>query len=213
MDTEPAVHSHSHSFGHRGIDLALALSALALSIASIIIAIQNESAMKRLVTANSWPYLQMSHGNLRDDGQPVVYFDVRNAGVGPALLEKLVVTYKGQPVRTPEELLARCCNGKRKKSLQGDVQANLQAYVQAVSHYVLSPREDVPFLQVTQSGSDPATWSRLDAERFNVDLQACYSSVFDEHWITSLGNPNSVRVKSCRELGGPAYGENPYRPH
>jgi hypothetical protein len=203
MDSEPEVHSHSHRTGHREIDLALALSALALSIASIIIAIQNESAMKRLVTANSWPYVHLSHGNALD-GQPIVHFDVRNAGVGPALLEKLVVSYKGQPVRNAHELLARCC----------DVGSATDTHVdnEVISHYVLSPRETVAFLQVPQSTSDPAVWSKLNAERFNVDLQACYSSVFDEHWITTLQNPSSVQVKSCSALGGPAYMENPFRP-
>jgi len=200
MDSEPHVHSHSHRTGHRGMDLALALSALALSIASIIIAIQNESAMKRLVTANSWPYLQLGHGNVLGS-QAVVHFDVRNAGVGPALLERLVVTYKGQPVRNAVELLERCCDAK-----------NVHMNIDTVSHYVLSPRESKAFLQIPQSTSDPAFWTRLDAERFNVDLQACYSSVFDEHWVTSLRNPSSTRVRSCDELGGPAYEDNPYRP-
>ena len=108
MELEPETHVHPHKVGHRWIDLALALGALALSIGSIVIAIQNEAAMKRLVTANSWPYLQLGHGNVRD-GAEVIHFDVRNTGIGPAMLEKLVVSYRGQPLREARELLARCC--------------------------------------------------------------------------------------------------------
>ena len=52
MELDPEVHSHPHKIGHRWIDIVLASSALVLSIASIILSIQNESNMRRLVTAN-----------------------------------------------------------------------------------------------------------------------------------------------------------------
>jgi hypothetical protein len=108
MELDSEVHSHPHKIGHRWIDIVLASSALVLSIASIILSVENESNMRRLVTANSWPYIGLSHGN-ESNGEAIIHFDVRNAGIGPAVLEKLVVTYDGQPVRTAEELIARCC--------------------------------------------------------------------------------------------------------
>src|ERR1700722_13960982 len=108
MELDPEVHSHPHKVGHRWIDIVLASSALVLSIASIVLSIQNESNMRRLVTANSWPYISLYHGN-ESNGEAIIHFDVRNAGIGPAMLEKLVVTYDGQAVRTVNELLERCC--------------------------------------------------------------------------------------------------------
>src|ERR1700735_1231987 len=107
MELDPAVHSHAPKVGHRWVDLALALSVLAISVASIIIALENEANMRRLVTANSWPYIEMIHGNEKN-GEAVIHFDLKNAGIGPATLEKLVVRYDGQPVRTGRELLERC---------------------------------------------------------------------------------------------------------
>ena len=201
MELEPEVHAHGHKTGHSKIDLALALSALALSVGSILISIQNEDAMHRLVTANSWPCLQMSHGNILE-GERVLHFDVRNAGIGPATVEKVVLTYKGQAVQSAAELLERCCN----------VAAGAQVKLvrNALSEHVFSPRETMSFLSMIKEGTDPVIWDKLDAERFHVDIQVCYRSVFDEFWTARLGNPRPVKVASCEALVGQGYEVNPY---
>jgi hypothetical protein len=201
MELGPEVHAHRHSAGHRWVDLALALGALAVSITSIVIALENESAMRRLVTANSWPYLQLMHGNVQADGEHVIHFDVRNAGVGPATLEKLVVSYAGQPVHNARELLARCCGFD-------PATASFPIGINAVEHYVFTSHEDVSFLSVPRSQESAAIWDRLDTQRLKIDMEACYSSVFDEYWKTSLKHPKAVRVKSCDALRGPSYDED-----
>jgi hypothetical protein len=203
MELEPEAHGHRHSTGHRWIDMVLALAALGVSVLSIVIALENESAMRRLVTANSWPYLQLMHGNALPNGEHVIHFDVRNAGVGPATLEKLVVTYAGQPVRNGHELLARCCGVDA-------ATAKFPIIINAVEHYVFAAREDVSFLNVPRSEENAAIWDRLNTERLKIDMHACYSSVFDEYWMTSLRHPKAVRVKSCDVLGGPSYDEDLY---
>jgi hypothetical protein len=201
MELEAEVHGHAHKTGHQKIDLALALSALALSVGSIIISIQNEGAMHRLVTANSWPCLQMSHGNVLD-GERILHFDVRNAGIGPATVEKAVVTYKGQAVRSAADLLQQCCNA--------GAGAQVKMLRNALADHVFSPRDTMSFLAVMKDGTDPAIWDKLDAERFHLDIQVCYRSVFDEYWTTRLGNPRPVKVHACEVLAGDAYEPDPY---
>lgn len=201
MEHAPEVHAHHHPTGHRWIDLILAAAALVLSIVSIVIALENEAAMRRLVTANSWPYLHLQHGNAIPSGEPVIHFDVLSQGVGPATLDKLVVTYAGRPVRNARELLARCCG-------VGD-QSKVPFIINVVPHYVFAAREQMAFLSVPKTEEDADIWQRLNQERFKIDMQACYSSVFDEHWITSLSRPKAIPVKSCDTLAGPAYDENP----
>jgi hypothetical protein len=203
MELDSDIHSHSHKVGHRWIDMVLASSALMLSIASIIISIQNESNMRRLVTANSWPYIGLDHGN-RSDGEAIIHFDVRNAGVGPAMLEKLVVTYDGQAVRTARELLERCC------ASAGGRDAIHGMTINAVENRVLSPREDISFFSLRKSDTEGAVWEKLNVERLKISLSACYSSVFGERWITSIGRPKPVSVKSCDALPGTAYDANLY---
>jgi hypothetical protein len=201
VELDSEVHSHSPRVGHRWIDMVLASSALVLSVASIIISIQNESNMRRLVTANSWPYIRLYHGNEKD-GEAIIHFDVRNAGVGPATLEKLVLTYDGEAVRTAGELLERCC------ASAGGLDAVHRISLNVVENQVLSPREETAFFSLRKSDTEGAVWDKLNIERLKVGMSACYSSVFGERWITSFDRPTPVSVKSCDALPGTAYETN-----
>jgi hypothetical protein len=198
MELDPEIHSHPHKLGHRWIDMVLASTALLVSIASIIIAVQNESNMRRLVTANSWPYIALNQGNEKD-GEAMVHFDAKNAGIGPAMLEKLVVTYDGKPVATSAELVKLCC------ASAGGLDAIQRASIDVVQGRVFTPHEETSFFSVRKTDVDASMWDKLNVERFKVGMSVCYSSVFGEHWITSFGKPNPVSVRSCDALAGPAY--------
>jgi hypothetical protein len=197
MESGAEIHAHHHKVGHRWIDLALALSALILSVTSIVIAMENDRAMQRLVTANSWPYVQLLHGNALA-GAHELHFDVTNVGIGPAMIEKLVVSYEGQPVRDAYELLTRCCGPE---SSWGDHDLEINT----VSARVLPARETIYFLKVPQQDSNLDLWRKLDAGRFKIGMAVCYSSVFGEHWITTLGEARARGVKSCDALPGAPY--------
>jgi hypothetical protein len=199
MELDPEVHSHHHKVGHRWIDLALALSALILSITSILIAIQNDHAMHNLVTANSWPYLEMGNSNVMDNAS-VIHFDVKNAGIGPALIEKFVVTYDGHAVKDVNDLLAQCCGIQSQ-----DQSRKLNIYIDEVSGRVLPARDSIAFLELAKANENLNIWEKLNAVRFKVGMSACYSSVFGEHWITTLGNIKPRSVESCDALLGSSY--------
>jgi len=199
MDIDPEIHAHRHETGHRWFDLALGLSVLVISIASMVIAIQNHHAMKNLVTANSWPYLQMGHGNVVD-GSADIHFDIKNAGVGPALIEKFVVTYNGQPVTGTKELLQRCCGIQ-----DTDLTKKLDINVDQVADRVLSARDDIAFLSLPKQDTNLDLWQKLNVERFKIGMTACYSSVLGEHWMTGLGGVKPRSVESCDQLLGPSF--------
>ena len=200
MELDLEVHSHHHKIGHRWIDLALALSALILSITSILISIQNDHAMHNLVTANSWPYLEMDNSNVMDNAS-VIHFDVKNAGIGPALIEKFVVTYDGHAVQDVQDLLAQCCGIQSQ-----DQSRKLNIYVDAVSGRVLPARDSIAFFELSKANENLDVWEKLNAVRFKVGMSVCYSSVFGEHWITTFGNVKPRSVESCDALPGPSYG-------
>jgi hypothetical protein len=204
MELDPEVHAHGHRVGTRWIDLSLALAALLVSISSILVALQNHQAMQRLVTANSWPYLELQEGNSLD-GEPVVHFGVKNAGIGPAMIEKFVVTYEGQPVHGPHEILERCC-GPQANWDQVRIQVN------DVNARVLPALETITFLAVPTRELAPELWKKLDEQRGKVGMSVCYSSVFGEYWVSDLGQVRQHSVKSCDELQGPAYGGREVHP-
>ncbi len=114
MTPEPEVHHHTHRTGHRLTDFAVPLSALAVSIISLGIAIHHGRTMQdmaqanaRLVQANSWPLLQFTTGNSRDDGKSEISLNIENAGVGPAKFISPEIFHGGQRIRTPADLVRR----------------------------------------------------------------------------------------------------------
>ena len=93
-------------------------------------------------------------------------------------------------------MLARCCG-------PSDTWSESKIQVNQVTARVLPAREDITFLGV--SDRDSELFRKLDTERLKIGMTVCYASVFDEHWITTLGQANARSVKSCGQLEGPAY--------
>ena len=92
------------------------------------------------------------------------------------------------------ELLQLCCGAAP------DQQTSL--LVNQIGHRVLPARETDSFLTVVRSPQNEVYWQRLDTERLNVSVRACYCSVFDECWTTTLAMRTigkQTSVKACPE--------------
>jgi hypothetical protein len=197
---EPEAPHEHHRTGHKWLDLGATVCALLLSVTSLVISISNDRDMQRLVTANSWPYLELGHGNASDDGKPSIHFNIKNAGIGPAMIEKFVLTYDGQRVADADELLRRCCGLAQSPN-------GWHYSTDMVNGRVLPARETIYFLQVPRQDTNAALWDKLNVERLKIGMAICYSSVFGEHWITGLSRRMPRRVTSCEELRGSPFEE------
>lgn len=66
---ESHAHGHRpHTTGFRWLDISLALSAFVVSIGSLWLTVHNARTMERLVTANSYPNVDIGFGNQVDPG-------------------------------------------------------------------------------------------------------------------------------------------------
>ncbi len=195
-EVEPP-HRH-HPTGHRWLDLSLPIAALFVSSVSLVVAFIDGMHMQKmaeanakLVEANSWPFLEYSTGDV-DENKPQIELRIGNVGVGPAKVESVEVFYRGQPVRNHSDLLQICCGAAP------DAQTSL--FINQVGHRVLPARETDSFLTVARTEQNAEMWRRLDAERLNVSVRACYCSVFDECWTTTLAMrtiTKQIPVKAC----------------
>ncbi|WP_426662841.1 hypothetical protein [Rhodanobacter aciditrophus] len=205
MELEPEVHAHAHKSGHSLVDMMLALSALVLSVVSMIIAIQNHHAMKQLVMANSWPYLQHESNNVGKNGDAMVMLGLDNAGVGPALVEKFTVSYQQAPMKSTADLLRHCCARNA-----ADLQA-LQAHLitGGMNGRAIAARDSAYFVAMQKPDQGPLLdlWNALDRARQHVSTGVCYRSVLGDHWITTSGDFRPREVDSCDALPGPAFSE------
>jgi hypothetical protein len=95
-------------FHKRVADIVIAVVALFVSAISLWVGIRTENANEKMVSASTWPFLQVQISNATTDAKPDLQFQVINAGVGPAMIESFELFWKGKPYRSARQLLADC---------------------------------------------------------------------------------------------------------
>jgi hypothetical protein len=198
VESMSEVEVHQHKTGHSWVDLSVALSALVISLSSLFVAIQQGRTTEKTMTASFLPYVQIDTSNTDAQGNTgVISLTALNAGVGPARIDKVVVTYQGKPIRDAFELLRACCevSGEQRPSI----------ITSMLSHRMIGSQKDLDFLVMRRTDDGAQTFARFDQEREKLDIRACYCSVFDQCWIAALHASKSEAVKSCEALAGVEY--------
>jgi hypothetical protein len=196
-ESEPP-HGHPAT-GHRWLDVSLGVSAMCVSLISLGIAIHHGRTMERmaeanarLVAANSWPFLQYGTGNRSpDNGSDSIDLSISNEGVGPARIETLEIWWHDQPVKSPQALLRACCADA------GSAVPTPHFSRSLVAPRILRAGESIRFLTLPRNAESDAVWQRLNTERLSLRLRACYCSVFDECWTSSLVGTHAEAVAHC----------------
>jgi hypothetical protein len=185
--------------GHRWIDLSIALSAIVLSLISLAVAIGNARTQEKMVAAATWPLLQFGTTNV-SAGEPVIRLSVSNTGVGPALLRSVEMRYRGETFDKAPFLLAACCGWSRAVNEAVKAEGGGGGMITSRLHNViLAPGADLDFLELRRTEANAAVWDRLDQERFKLEFQACYCSVFEECWRSDLQSLEPEPVRSCSQ--------------
>lgn len=205
------VEAKPRKVGHRWADLAIALSAIAISLVSLTVAVHHGQIQERLVAANSWPYLTYitSNGGLGEERGRIV-LAIENAGTGPALLQNLIVRYKGQVVHHPQELLQLCCGvmpggDLRRGSPPPAVQAQLAPSSVGSAIGVYKPSMISRFLEYRDDPTQQSVWKQLDVARTQLKFEACYCSVLGECFRSDLVSMDPEPVDECPARGADTF--------
>jgi len=182
---------------HRAIDIAIGVAALAVSAISLWVAIGTEEANRKMVSAATWPLLQLETGNNDDDNKPRITMSLVNAGVGPARVETLEVIWNGKAYATHGDYLAACC-GFREAFYTPDNQVQTPVSSAPVSGHALRAGEQRMFLSMPLGKDNIKVWTALDTARFRTKFRACYCSVFDECWESDLTGVKPTPVAQCK---------------
>jgi hypothetical protein len=188
-----------HRTGFLWLDLVIGVSAILISLASVWIASRADSTQERLLAASVWPYIQYGTSNLDDAKKPDITLQLMNAGVGPARIRWMSVTYRDRPMASASELLRACC------SVAGSPNISRYRDTSQVDHTVLVPHDTVNFIEVPYTPAILPEYRRLDRERFRVQVRVCYCSVLDDCWIMDSREDEPHRDNNCPNHPGPAY--------
>lgn len=207
IESPEPPHAH-HGSGIKWFDAAITLSVLMVSIASLVIALHTGSTMEqlvhenaRLVRASSTPLLSFSTGNAVGDGKARISFNLSNNGSGPARLVWFQLHYQG---RTPVNILELV------RAAGGSVPL-VRSQSRPLVRSIISAGEERTFIgwdkPADAASPDGQAWTKLEAARWNVKVEACYCSLLDECWLSSLNGDVPKQVAQCDAVTHPSFGD------
>jgi hypothetical protein len=190
------AHHHAHGTGIRWLDTSMAVCAVVVSLVSLWLGIHSAQSMDRLVAANSFPYLETSRSTNLFENMPgtdrprgTVEYEFVNNGVGPARIEWVELTFKGNKVRNYDELLEACCS---------TVERNIQGLnVRGMASGKLVPaNQHFKMVSWPQPLDENPNWKALHSQMNDIAVSVCYCSVFNECFVRrpKVSRPESVEA-------------------
>ncbi|MGL6289861.1 MAG: hypothetical protein ACRC2H_04150 [Silanimonas sp.] len=167
----------------RYINVLASLLAVFVSLVSLWLAWSSNRTQERMLAASSWPYLRFGHGNLADDGAPVIQVSVSNGGSGPAVLHWVRFKGGGALLGDVDAVFEWASPGAR----------DLTSWSSGTTGVALSPGDQIYALQFHRTDANLATWDALNAARWRIEADGCYCSIIGDCWtFTGDGQPQPV---------------------
>jgi hypothetical protein len=197
-DMEDAHAPHGHGSGVHWLDMIVGLSAMFVSVVSLWVSIEHGKTMEKmvdqnqkLVVAGTLPLLAVEWWDL----DPVAYkplerLSLRNDGVGPAIIERFEIRYKGV-AQTNATILNACCAQEMGKG-------KYQSFFGDISGTVLPARDKRNLMTIKPLGSDAKLLRGFDKVKADISFHACYCSVLNECWETNFDHKRPQPVKECK---------------
>ena len=133
---------------------------------------------RQQVRAAVWPILQFDSSNAPD-----IHFTLANKGVGPALIQNVIVKVDNQPVKNWDEAMKKLLGSGEHLFSESDMNG-----------YVLAPNESIIVVTLHDANNNPLVfdksnplWVTMNKERFRVTAELCYCSTLGECWTLRAG--------------------------
>jgi hypothetical protein len=175
------------------IDLIIAVSALFVSAVSLWVGVRTENANEQLVSASTWPFLQVQISNADANAHLDLQFMVVNTGVGPAKIESFEVFWKGKPYRSAKELLTACCGYKVVVATSPEAKNHTPLLTGTVQGVVLRAGENETFVHYPLGADNLDVWNKLDKAREQMTYRICYCSVLNRCYRSALFSEMYIR--------------------
>ena len=134
-------HGHEHKSGIPWLDGIIAVSVIFISVMSLVVSIEHGKSMEKmveqnqkLVVASTMPLLTITGTEFDASGKPFFREVIRNGGVGPAIIDRFEIRYKGIVYIDENALLKACCAESLLKSRKD---GHPQIFYSNVSGFIL----------------------------------------------------------------------------
>jgi hypothetical protein len=201
-------HGHEHKTGIPWLDGIIAVSVIFISVISLAVSIEHGKSMEKmvdqnqkLVVASTLPILTIFGRQFDDSGKPMLQVTLNNSGVGPALIDRFEVRYKGVVYTDENALLRACC---AEALLKARKNGHPQVFYSNISGLILSARQDFYPITIKPDKDGLDLYNAFNRVRDGDDLtyRACYCSVLNECWETNFDRKRPQPVKECKVAAG-----------
>src|SRR6516225_806831 len=143
-----------------------------IALLAVCVAGYTAYMQRQQVRAAVWPILEFDSSN-----GPDIHFTVANKGVGPAIIQHVIVKVDGQPVRTWSELLDKLIGPGEHHYSESDITGHVFSAGESMD--VFTPRDDDGNALADRS---KPLWVKMNKDRGRVSVEICYSSTLGDCW-------------------------------
>ncbi len=175
------------------LNFVIAVSAVLISAASFIATyIQSEASLNQ-VKAETWPYLQVEHGNVNDDLNREIYFHLENVGVGPAKVKSFRIKLQDRYLNDAYHLVELVFDEGGTLSCE----SNNCLFTNTVSPKILPQGDVLKVFSLFPDEQNLPLWYTLNTVRWRLQPEACYCSLLDECYETNF-DTEPTPVEKCK---------------
>ena len=181
------------------LNFILAVCAILISAASFYATYLQASAAEKQVKAMTLPLVQYETSNLDETtNEPAIQFSIVNGGVGPALIKRLELIYKGKSYQSISEVINACCASEYEAfAPKASMDLSQGGYItSAVVNRIIPAQKETKFYTLYDGEASHQLWQKLNKERHHLNVNICYCSLLEECYITKA-NRGVQPVKSC----------------
>jgi hypothetical protein len=166
-------------------DVVLSAAAALISLCALITTFWQTKIMREQLRASVWPRVSLSHGYFLEPPERAFYrLSVTNAGVGPAIVKRVSVRYRGAEMHQMIHLLERL--GEEHKIVL-DWTTTAVDHVDILPEQVIPQQQTLTWLMVKNQAFAGAILQARKDNLLEVTIQ--YASVYGESWeVTYPGN-------------------------
>jgi hypothetical protein len=168
------------------------ISAILVGVIALFVSWDQARVMRQDIRASVWPALQIDGFADTSEGGLALGLRITNAGVGPALIERVSIYQRGELVVTLDEIEARVGEGAD------------MSYQTATGRILAAGAVLEPFVFRFAPGSAPQSLAAdLDprvasgALTDSWEVEVCYCSSLGQCWIADTRPPPPVETRRC----------------
>jgi hypothetical protein len=210
----PHIHRAHESAAEKSkhwLDRVLPLAVIAVSLGSLFVSLHTGRTMEgmveqneRMVRATSTPILTYDHGNSGPNREPQLNFSIANNGTGPARVVWVEMSYKNKKYPHFFALLQDLQPNLTLKQLEQENFFGQNALTtDQVAPGIMAAKDDAHLLSWTypKTPMSSKAWEVLDRNRWGIKMEACYCSIFDECWQSTMTGDKPTKVAICKPEG------------